>query len=155
VSSSGWPSFYMEEMIGHAQSSQAGLSSLVVEGVFERFPGLKLVLVESGFTWAPSLMWRLDKHWKTLKSEVPHLKLAPSEYIRRNVWWTSQPMDEPDNRRFLADIFEWVGWDRLMFSSDYPHWDFDDPARVILFPATDEQKHAFFIGNAQHVYGSR
>ncbi len=155
VSSSGWPSFYMEEMIGHSQSSQAGLTSLVIEGVFERWPDLKLVLVESGFTWAPSLMWRLDKHWKTLTSEVPHLRLAPSEYIRRNVWWTSQPMDEPENRRYLADIFTWLGWDRIMFSSDYPHWDFDDPSRVILFPATDEQKHAFFVGNAQGVYGSR
>jgi uncharacterized protein len=155
VSSAGWPSFYMEEMIGHAQSSQAGLSSLVIEGVFERFPALKLVLIESGFTWAPSLMWRLDKHWKTLRSEVPHLKLAPSEYIRRNVWWASQPMDEPENRRYLADIFNWLGWDRIMFSSDYPHWDFDDPSRVILFPATDDQKHAFFTGNAQGVYGSR
>jgi predicted TIM-barrel fold metal-dependent hydrolase len=155
VSSSGWPSFYMEEMIGHSQSSQAGLTSLVIEGVFERWPTLKVVLVESGFTWAPSLMGRLDKHWKTLKSEVPHLKLTPSEYIKRNVWWTSQPMDEPENRRYLADIFNWLGWDRIMFSSDYPHWDFDDPSRVILFPATEEQKHAFFTGNAQAVYGSR
>ncbi|MEQ1770584.1 MAG: amidohydrolase family protein, partial [Devosia sp.] len=76
VSSSGWPSFYMEEMIGHSQSSQSGLVSLVVEGVFERWPDLRVVLVESGFTWAPSLMWRLDRHWKTLKSEVPHLKLS-------------------------------------------------------------------------------
>ena len=153
VSSAGWPSFYMEEMIGHAQTSQAGLTSLVIEGVFERWPDLKLVLVESGFTWAPSLMGRLDKHWKTLKSEVPHLKLSPSEYVRRNVWWTSQPMDEPENRRYLADIFAWLGWDRIMFSSDYPHWDFDDPSRVILFPASEEQKHAFFTGNAQGVYG--
>ncbi|RYE10897.1 MAG: amidohydrolase [Hyphomicrobiales bacterium] len=153
VSSAGWPSFYMEEMVGHAQTSQSGLVSLVIEGVFERFPALKLVLVESGFTWAPSLMWRLDKHWKTLKSEVPHLKLSPSEYIRRNVWWTSQPMDEPENRRYLADIFNWLGWDRIMFSSDYPHWDFDDPARVIMFPATDAQKHAFFTGNAAQIYG--
>ncbi len=155
VSSVGWPSYYMEEMVGHAQTSQSGLVSLIVEGVFERWPALKLVLIESGFTWAPSLLWRLDKHWKTLKSEVPHLTMAPSEYVKRNVWWTSQPMDEPENRRYLADIFNWLGWDRIMFSSDYPHWDFDDPARVILFPASDEQKAMFFSGNARSVYGSR
>ena len=153
VTSAGWPSFYMDEMVGHAQTSQAGLTSLVIEGVLERWPSLKLVLIESGFTWAPSLMWRLDRDWKILKSEVPHLKLAPSEYIRRNVWWTSQPMDEPDNKRFLADIFTWLGWDRIMFSSDYPHWDFDDPARVIGFPASDEDRRKFFIGNAAGVYG--
>jgi len=152
VSNVGWPSFYMEEMVGHAQTSQSGLVSLILEGVFERWPELKLVLVESGFTWAPSLMWRLDKAFDTLRSEVPHLKLKPSDYIKRNVWWTSQPMDEPENRRFLADIFEWLGWDRLLFSSDYPHWDFDDPSRVIMFPASDEQRDAFFAGNARKVY---
>ena len=59
---------------------------------------------------------------------------------------------EPENRRFLADIFEWLGWDRLLFSSDYPHWDFDDPSRVIMFPASDEQRHAFVAGNARQVY---
>jgi len=152
VSNVGWPSFYMEEMVGHAQTSQSGLVSLILEGVFERWPELKLVLVESGFTWAPSLMWRLDKAFDTLRSEVPHLKLKPSDYIKRNVWWTSQPMDEPENRRFLADIFESLGWDRLLFSSDYPHWDFDDPSRVIMFPASDEQRDAFFAGNARKVY---
>jgi predicted TIM-barrel fold metal-dependent hydrolase len=152
VSNVGWPSFYMEEMVGHAQTSQSGLVSLVLEGVFERWPALKVILVESGFTWAPSLLWRLDKAFDTLRSEVPHLKLKPSEYIKRNVWWTSQPMDEPENRRFLADIFDWLGWDRLLFSSDYPHWDFDDPSRVIMFPASDEQRQAFFSGNARAVY---
>ena len=152
VSNVGWPSFYMEEMVGHAQTSQSGLVSLILEGVFERWPELRLVLVESGFTWAPSLMWRLDKAFETLRTEVPHLKLKPSEYIQRNVWWTSQPMDEPENRRFLADIFERLGWDRLLFSSDYPHWDFDDPSRVIMFPASDDQRHAFFAGNARQVY---
>jgi predicted TIM-barrel fold metal-dependent hydrolase len=153
VSSAGWPSFYMDEMVGHAPTSQSGLVSLVVEGVFERWPALKIVLVETGFTWAPSLIARLDRYWKILKSEVPQLKLSPGEYIRRNVWWTSQPLDEPDNKRFLGDMFDWLGWDRLMFSSDYPHWDFDDPTRVIMFPASDEQRAQFFGGNARAVYG--
>ncbi len=154
VTSAGWPSFYMEEMVGHSQTSQAGLASMVLEGVFERWPDLKLVLIESGFTWAPPLMWRLDRNWNTLRSEVPHLKLLPSEYIKRNVWWTSQPMDEPDNKRFLADVFAWLGWDRIMFSSDYPHWDFDDPARVIGFPSTEDERRLFFIDNARRVYGT-
>jgi hypothetical protein len=154
VSNVGWPSFYLEEMVGHAQTSQSGLVSLVVEGVFERWPELKVVLIESGFTWAPSLLWRLDHAFKTLHTEVPHLKLLPSEYVRRNVWWTSQPLDEPDNKRYLGDTFNWLGWDKIMFSSDYPHWDFDDPARVIAFPASDEDRRKFFIGNAHHVYGA-
>ena len=49
VSGGGWPSFYMEDMAGHAQSSQSMLTSLVLEGVFERFATLKVVLIEAGF----------------------------------------------------------------------------------------------------------
>ena len=112
-----------------------------------------LCLREAAGRITPALIARLDRDWKILKSEVPHLKLSPGEYIRRNVWWTSQPLDEPDNKRFLGDMFDWLGWDRLLFSSDYPHWDFDDPSRVIMFPATDEQRAMFFGGNARAVYG--
>ncbi len=70
----GWPSFYIEEMVGHAQCQQTVLASLVLEGVFERYPRLKMVMIEAGFGWAPSLAWRLDKHFERLRSEVPHLK---------------------------------------------------------------------------------
>ena len=54
VTGSGWPSYYIEDMVGHAQSSQSFLTSLVIEGVFERIPNFKLVLIESGFAWLPS-----------------------------------------------------------------------------------------------------
>ena len=54
---------------------------MIMEGMFERWPELKIVLIECGFGWLPALGWRLDKHWKRLKDEVPHLKTAPSEYI--------------------------------------------------------------------------
>ena len=68
-----------------------------------------------------------------MRSEVPHLKKKPSEYIRQHIWVTTQPMEEPEDRQHLFDTMEWIGWDRLLFASDYPHWDFDDPFRA--FPA--------------------
>ena len=64
----GWPSFYIEEMVGHAQCCQALLTSMVIEGVFERFPRLRLVLIEAGFAWLPAIAWRLDKHWSRLRA---------------------------------------------------------------------------------------
>src|ERR1700743_2925064 len=73
VSGSGWPSFYLEDMVGHAQSSQSFLTSLVIEGVFERLPAFRLVMIESGFAWLPSLAWRLDKVWYRLQQETPAL----------------------------------------------------------------------------------
>ena len=67
----GWPSFYHEEHPSYVQTMQTLVTSLVCEGVFERIPNLKIVLVEGGFAWLPALCWRLDKHWKRLKAEVP------------------------------------------------------------------------------------
>ena len=155
ITSSGWPSHYIEEMSGHAQSCQAGLASMVIEGVFERFPTLRLVLVEAGFAWAPSLAWRLDKVWKMLKAETPHLQRAPSETIRDHVWWTTQPMEEPEPREHLLDTIGWIGWDRLLFATDYPHWDFDDPAQALPLRIDETHRRSLFLDNARAVYGVR
>jgi predicted TIM-barrel fold metal-dependent hydrolase len=152
VSSSGWPSFYIEDMIGHSQSCQSMLTSFVMEGVFERFPTLKLVLIEAGFAWLPPLAWRMDRAWKTLRSEAPYLKRLPSDYIRDHVWLTTQPMEEPEPREHLRDTIEWIGWDRLLFATDYPHWDYDDPARALGLKVSQAEREAFFMGNAASLY---
>jgi uncharacterized protein len=148
----GWPSYYVEEGAGHSTSCQTVVTSLVIEGVFERFPHLKVVMIEGGFAWLPALAWRLDKLFERMRNEVPHLKRRPSEYIRKHVWATTQPMDEPDNRRHLFDVMDWVGWDRLLFASDYPHWDFDDPFRAFPAGISRERYQQIVATNARTVY---
>src|SRR3546814_12511243 len=74
---------------------------MIFEGVFERLPNLKLVLVESGFAWLPPLSWRLDKLALRMRDETPHLSMLPSEYIRRQAWLTPQPMEEPEPRKHI------------------------------------------------------
>jgi predicted TIM-barrel fold metal-dependent hydrolase len=151
--SSGWPSFYLEDMVGHAQGFQAHLTSLVIEGAFERLPNLRFIMIEGGFGWLPSLCWRLDQLWRRLADETPHLKRLPSEYIRDQVWLTTQPLEEPPNREHLLDLIEWVGWDRLLFASDYPHWDFDDPSQAL--PLVDvTRRRQVFHDNAFALYGA-
>jgi predicted TIM-barrel fold metal-dependent hydrolase len=150
---SGWPSFYVEEHHSKCEAMQALMVSMVVEGVFECFPRLRIVLIEGGFVWVPSLCWRLDKHWKTLRGEVPHLKRAPSEYIREHFWYTTQPIEEPENPQHLVDAMDWIGWDRILFSTDYPHWDFDDPRFAFKFRPTEQQKQMLFRDNAKRLYG--
>ena len=153
--SSGWGSFYLEDMVGHAQSIQVQLTSMVVCGVFARLPRLRYVLIEGGFGWAPSLGWRLDKAWRRLKAEVPELTKAPSEYIREQVWFTTQPMEEPDVREHVLDTIGWIGWDRLLFATDYPHWDFDDPASAAAIRMTEAQRQGIMRENAVALYTRR
>ena len=148
----GWPSYYVEEGAGHSSSAQNAVSSLVIEGVFERFPRLKVTIIEGGFAWLPPLTWRLDKLYERLRSEVPHLKRRPSEYIREHIWVTTQPMEEPQDRQHVLDMMEWIGWDRLLFASDYPHWDFDDPFRAFPAGMPQERYRQILTSNARAVY---
>jgi hypothetical protein len=148
----GWPSFYMQEHHANAQSMQAVVTSLIMEGVTERFPDLKFVLVECGFAWAPSLGWRLDKLWQRMRSEVPHVKRPPSEYIRDRFWYTTQPIEETEEPGHLREIIDWIGWDRLLFSTDYPHWDFDDPRYTFRIQLTEAERQGVFRDNARKVF---
>ena len=149
---SGWPTFYVGEHYAFMPHAQAMVVSMIMEGVFERFPNLKVVSIESGYTWAPALGWRMDAHWSKMRAETPHLRRPPSEYLREHFWFTTQPIEEPDDPSQLAEMFDWIGWDKMLFSTDYPHWDYDDPQYAIRFPMTDARREALFRGNARALY---
>jgi uncharacterized protein len=148
----GWPSFYVEEHQTNAHSVAAQLASLVIEGVPEHFPQLKIVFIEGGYGWVPATCWRMDQHFDRFRDEVPHLKRRPSEYVREHFWFTTQPSEEPDNSRHLRQVIEWIGVDRLLFSSDYPHWDFDDPRFAFKTPLSEAERAKIFNANARAVY---
>lgn len=153
VTGAGWPSYYIEEHAGMPQTFQAQIASLVCEGVFEQFPQLRVVIIEGGFAWLPSLAWRLDQSWQRLKVEVPNLRRAPSEYIAQHFWLTTQPMEEPRQRGHLEQVIEQMnGAERLMFATDYPHWDFDSPARALPATLPHETRRKIMAENARALY---
>ncbi len=130
VTNVGWPSYYAEDYASHATSFQSQLLSLIAEGVFAKFPSLRVVLVESGFTWLPAFVWRLEKFWRGLRMEVPWVSRPPGEIVREHVRLTLQPIDAPDAAT-LARVVEQLGSDRLLlFSTDYPHWQFEGAAAL-------------------------
>jgi len=151
--SAGWPTYYMQEHYGFCTGMQGNIVSMIFEGVFERFPRLKIALIESGFTWMPAMAWRMDAAFERMRKEVPHLKRRPSDTIREHFWFATQPLEEPENPAHLPEIIDWIGWDRLLFSTDYPHWDYDDPRHCIRFRMTEAQRAMLFRDNARTLYG--
>jgi predicted TIM-barrel fold metal-dependent hydrolase len=71
-------------------------------------------------------MWRFSKNWRALRMEVPWVDSPPIEIIREHVRLTLQPIDAPDRGDALLRVIEHLGSDdMLLYSSDYPHWQFD------------------------------
>lgn len=120
----GWPSYYSEDYVNHAPAFQSQLSSLLAEGVFAKFPRLKVVLMESGVSWLPAWLWRFTKFWKGLRSEIPWVADPPATTIREQVRLTLQPFDAPPET--VPRLIDHIGSDEvLLFSTDYPHWQFE------------------------------
>jgi uncharacterized protein len=129
----GYPSHFVEDYVAQSQAFAAQLASLVSEGVFTKFPGLRVVLIESGVTWLPAMLWRFDKDWRGVHVEVPWVKGTPGAIIRDHVRFTVQPFDAPpqapDGSRpdELLRILDHIGSDDvLLFSTGYPSWRVED-----------------------------
>ncbi|SFL56352.1 Predicted metal-dependent hydrolase, TIM-barrel fold [Paenibacillus sp. 1_12] len=150
--SPGYPTHYIEWHTSISLAFQSHLISFLTEGVFEKFPQFRVVLVEGGVSWLPALLWRLNAEYKALRSEVPWVTKRPSEYVRDHVRITSQPLERPDDDKQLLQILEMMDAEHiLMFASDYPHWDFDSPK--FAFPKLPEQlRQRIYYENAKQFY---
>lgn len=152
----GRPSSYFEWHNSLPQTFMAHTGSLVAEGVFEKFPGLKVLLTEGGYGWLAPLMWRMDKNFKALRATVPWLRELPSTYIRRQVRLTTQPVEEPANPTHALQMMEMIDAEKtLCFSSDYPHWDFDDPFRAFPSRTPEALLERILWGNACELYENK
>jgi predicted TIM-barrel fold metal-dependent hydrolase len=151
--SPGYPTHYIEWHTCLSLAFQAHLVSFLTEGAFERFPEFRVVLVEGGVAWLAPLIWRLDQEWKALRSEVPWVRRRPGDYLRDHVRLTSQPLERPGEDTHLLRILDMMDAEHLlMFSSDYPHWDFDSP-RHAFPPLLEDVRRRIFETNAREFYG--
>jgi predicted TIM-barrel fold metal-dependent hydrolase len=122
LTQSGFPSFLAEDHIHQAQGFANQVGSLVAEGVFAKFPELKVVLIESGITWLPGLMWRMSKDWRGARIEVPWVKEMPAKIIRNHFRMTTQPFDGPARPEEAAKAIAHLNSEEmLLFSTDFPH----------------------------------
>ncbi len=142
VTTLGWPSYLLEEYVAQSTGFQAQTASMITEGVFVKFPRLKVVLIESGVTWVPGFLWRLSKFWRGVRFEVPWVDRSPAEIFRDHFRLTIQPFDGPEDPDATARLIDHLkSDDLLLYSSDYPHWQFDgDEVMPPFIPETLRRK---------------
>ena len=94
--------------------------------MFAKFPGLKVVLIESGVTWLPGFLWRISKFWRGVRAEVPWVDRSPADIVRDHVRLTIQPFDAPAEPDVVERVIDQLRSDDiLLYASDFPHWHFD------------------------------
>ncbi len=140
---------FARQVLSHSFSLMANLVSLMHSGVPARYPKLKVVFTEAGLAWVPYMMWRMDKYHREYRRLVPFLERRPSEYMKERFWFSTQPLEEPDNPRDLVEtIRHYDGEDRTLFASDWPHHDFDHPNAILKLPMPPEMKRKIMGENA-------
>lgn len=155
------PDYMMERAVNrflsvHALSfvtcNMVHLTNWVINGLPERFPRLKVIWIESGLAWIPFMMQRLDHEWLLRQSDAPLLRRPPSEYMRE-MYYTSQPMEATDLGLLEATFRAMNAETQLLWSSDWPHWDFDTPGRIAGLPFLGETAKRNILGeNARRVF---
>ena len=149
----GYPRYFAE---WHSLAAPLGamnqLTSLVFNGTLDKFDGLKFVFLEASIGWLPWALKRLDENSREFRDEVPWVKRLPSESVIENVRMSTQPMGEI-RPRDLSSIVDQVGSDRVfMFSSDYPHYDGDNPTKAFPTSLSQDLRDRVFYKNALETY---
>jgi predicted TIM-barrel fold metal-dependent hydrolase len=157
VTGAGYPTYFYENHTGFTQAAFSHIASLIFEGTFDRWPDLKVVMMETNWSWLAPFAWRLDACWRVLRDEVPHLQRKPSEYLADHLWITSQPAEEFEHSLWFNSVFEQFKTTgvakHFMFATDYPHWDFDSPEEALPTTLSQAELDGILSGTATELYG--
>ena len=139
---------FARQMLSHSFAMMSNLVSIMHTGVPARYPGTKFIFTEAGIAWVPYMTWRMDKYHQEYRRMVPILERKPSAYVREQMWFATQPIEEPDDPAQLVDTIRHCGEDRIIFASDWPHHDFDHPRGILNLPMSPEMKRKVMGENA-------
>jgi predicted TIM-barrel fold metal-dependent hydrolase len=130
-SSSGYATWYTEEYAAEWSIYMAQVTSLVAEGCFQKFPDLRVSVLEGGFAWIPSWSWRMNKEWMGLRRETPWVDRPPWDIVRDHMRFSIAPADLGPVEG-IPLVIDWLETeDFLMFATDYPHRHDDDIAALL------------------------
>lgn len=147
-------SFLYMHTIGRPVETFIQFAGLIYGGVAERFAKLRIGFLECGVGWVPYWMERMDEEWeKRGKLEAPLCKRKPSEYVIHGNWFFAAEPEEG----MLPYVIERIGEDKILFASDYPHWDGIFPHVVSTIRGrkdiSESAKEKLLGRNAERFYG--
>ncbi len=132
---------------------QGQVISLILNGVFDEFEKLRFIILEGGFTWLPHTLWRMDREYRQGRVEVPWIKKLPSQHAREKLRLATQPTEDITTDQLLK-VVDLIGTeDLLVFATDYPHFDFDDPNAAVPRSLPDGMREKILWKNAAELYG--
>ncbi len=145
-----WANWY-HNVLG-AQGPQQAFYVLFQYGLFDRFPDLKVVVLESGAGWIGASLDRMDATYKTALGSSVKLKEKPSDYFKRQCWISGDP-----DETALAHIIDHVGDDRFFWATDYPHFDhpgnYLDALENLVTPLSETARRNLLGDSVAQVYG--
>ncbi|GAB3036508.1 amidohydrolase family protein [Natronobiforma cellulositropha] len=133
------------------QAAMSLVSNIVFQGIPEKYPDVEHVFLEGGVAWIPWLVGRMDKNYERRKDHLPWLEQKPSEYVREYFYWGTQPLEDPAGGVNLKQLMQMIGIDSLLYTSDFPHLDFDYPTVLTIPKLTPEEERKVFGENALSV----
>lgn len=140
--------------LGATSQVMPAVMAMVVDGLFDKFPRLKVLAIEAGCGWAAYAMDRLDQKYQHFKYFAPLKLERPSDYFRRNLWFVAEPEE-----RTIGAMLDLVGEDRILWGSDYPHVDSRLDAAMQIRTSTghlpDYQRRAVLGENARRLFQMR
>jgi predicted TIM-barrel fold metal-dependent hydrolase len=131
------------------------LATMIFDGVLERFPDLRVGVIEQGAIWVPSWMRQMEAAFEAFarhEERLQALSLRPSEYVRRQIRFTPYPTED------VGWIIEQAGPEVCLFSSDYPHVEGGrrpiERFEASLADASDDVRDRFYRTNFEDLMGS-
>ncbi|MDE0355731.1 MAG: amidohydrolase family protein [Deltaproteobacteria bacterium] len=146
------PNFMLRRVFAQPVEQMLALGSICAGGVLARHPNLRVAFLEANCGWLPWLLWRMDEGYER-EADVwsPDLAMPPSEYFRKQCFVSVEPDETP-----VKYVIDYMGNDRIVFSTDYPHGDSKFPNAVESFlelsTISEEDKHKILWDNCAAYY---
>jgi len=150
-----FPKFIQAHAVAHPYGIMRQFTSMMFEGVFDKFPTVRFAFLETGATWVPWWLDRLDEEYEHRGAvDAPLVSGRPSSYVHEggNIFFSCE-----SGERMLPQVMELLGNDLIMYASDFPHWDGEYPESLHTIQSrtdlSEAQRHGLLRGAAERFYG--